>query len=370
MTIVQTFNFTKELFDLKIFYQNIYSTTDILSFQLDVSKSIKLLSNLSKIIRNKRNVFSNYIPSDLLKNIFSFLPNRFSFSSLSICKNWYRILSHFLKIVFFSKLPTDYYMKDYILTNEYVNRITNNGKHIFVCGNNNKKCYDNNLNLISTIDGYCRLISVNDKYLLHSDHSFSDYTTYFELYSLSEQRTIKKWHDNRRYISDFSIYGKYICIVDRKKFYIYDFDGQLLKEWKLNVNKNFMKSNLYIAISNDEIFLSVSDRDYVQVFSLDGKPLRKLKIENDSPDEKYFTGSITICNNIICISAYRSNKIFVFECSGAFLFRINCHLKINYVTLMSKRLYVTCYYDKTIIIYDLLYNEDKKLVKKISNKRK
>jgi len=369
MTIVQTFNLAKEFSDLKIIYHNIYSTTDILSFQLDVLKSIRILSNLSQFIRNKMNIFSNYIPSDLLKNIFSFLPNIYSFSSLAICKNWHRILTNYLKIIFFSKLPMNYYMKDCILVDDYIGRITNNGKYIFTRGSHSKKCYDNNLKLISTISGYCRLISVNDKYLLHSDYSFLDYTTYFELYSLSERKTIRKWHDYRCYISDFVIYDKYICIVDRKKFYIHDFYGQLLKEWRLNVNKDFFKSKVYIAISNGEIFLSVTDRDYIQVLSFDGNPLRTIKIRNNNQNEKYFVGSIAICNNIICISAFKSNKIFVFECSGAFLFQINCHFEISFITLMGNRLYATSHYDKSIIIYDLLCEKDKKLVEKISNKK-
>jgi hypothetical protein len=73
----------------------------------------RLFSNF-KIIN--KYVFE-YIISLLIYTL-SFLPKKYLFSSLNICKNWNEILKNYL--MFFSKLPINYHTRDKISFNEKI----------------------------------------------------------------------------------------------------------------------------------------------------------------------------------------------------------------------------------------------------------
>jgi len=356
MTVIETFNFSKDLSDLRTSYQNIYYGNDTFLFLFEVSKSIIILSNFLEIVRNKRNIFSNNMSSDLLKNICSFLPVRYISSCPGVCKNWNSILSDFSKIKLFSKLPTNYYMKNNIFLNESIAGIKTNDKNIFTSNYDSIKIYDNNLELISTIDVHAPIFAVNNEYLLFKHEE------YIKLFSLDRKKIIKQWEENNKTIG-LAIHNQYIYCIDRKKSYIYDFDGRLLRQWDLGIKKNNYNYENDIANGNDEIFVTFPQLGYIKVFSLEGKLLRNIKCYNNHLDKTYVPIKIIISNNVIYVTTTKINIIMAFDYKGKFFFQIDNHVNISFIAHLNDRLYVKNMNNRFILIYNLLYDDIRKNIK-------
>jgi hypothetical protein len=346
MTVVETFDFTKEFYNLEITYQNICTTHCILSFQLEVSKSIKILSNLLRIVRNKKNIFSD-IPADLLGCVFSFLPKKYIISNFSICKKWNDMLIRYSKMKLFSNLPTNLHLENNLLVRrEYLRDITSNDNYIFVLSCNHIDYYDNNLRLVSTINADVMLIAANNEYLL------CYYPKCAKLYSLSEKKFVEKFK-LEYFISGLTMCSKYIYFVSGKKIYIYNFDGHLLKTWELNINKTFY-SHTNISVNNDEIFLTIPNLFDVSVFSSNGKLLRKICCNNHCLGEKYKPNNVLVSNNTIYLTTF--GQILVFDYFGNFLFYVKSNSYTNLITLLNNNLYISGTDCESIRIYRPIYD--------------
>jgi len=348
MSIITSFNFDKKIFNLKTSYQNIYTTNDILLFQLEVLKSLKILSYLLQTTRDKRNIFANNMPSDLLLYIFSFLPRRYVFSNSSICKNWNSIFANFLKIKFPPRFPIGYnplrhYKK--IFDKNY-KKIINNNKNIFFLYDDYISCYDNNLKFVSIFDIVICSAAVNNEYLLC-------YFSEFKLYSFSEKKIVKKWKNNNYHITDLAMCEKYIYIINEKNIIILDFDGKLIKQWDFQV-ENY-DSLINITINNDEIFITDSRCTYIKVFSFHGKLLRRIKCYNSYLKKSYEPFYITISDNIIYITTHFNNVIMVFDYDGNFIFNIDSLEPLYDIISSGNQLYVSN--DESIFSCNLLYNK-------------
>jgi hypothetical protein len=348
MSIVKTFNLKKDFSDLETAYKNIYDSDNILSFQLGISKSIKILSYLAKFVRNKTNIFSKNMPTDLLIHIFSFLPKKYMFSNLRTCKIWNKILTNPVQIILY-KHPIDYNINNDSIGYLWTKRIEHNDKYIFISNLANIKCYNENLEIVSTIDIYESLFATNNNYLCYCTPEGC-----VSLYSFKKKKIVAEW--TCRFVVTLSMSEKYICITYTQGFNVYDFKGCLLKTWGLKIHD--IHGNVNIAMNDDEIFLTDLIFDYIQVFSCDGKFLRKIDCYNPYLKKSYKPRYITISNNIICVTSSGGHNILVFHYNGKFLFQINSCNLLSYITCFKNKLFASCY-SGTVSIYNLLYNKKK-----------
>jgi len=342
MTVVTTLNLDQNLSDLKIAYQNIYTTNCEFSFQLEVLKSLKILSELLQIVRNKRNIFSK-IPKDLLEYVFSFLPKEQIFRNLIICKNWFKMLGTHLEN-FSSKLPISLQFEHSFEIDNHIKRIKNNDNHIFISCYQKTRCYDNNLKLISTFSTNDSEFAVNNKYLCCYDN------LYVKLYSLNEKKFIRDIC-SYSFVQGLTICKKYIYVVAENKVHIYNFYGKLLSRWEFKMD--FFYFRIIISVYDDEIFLAGSYSNQINVFSFEGKLLRNIYFHS----KIHLLKNLTISNNVIYVTT--NENVLIYNSYGKFLFQVINTKNADKIGILENKIFVSSEYNNIIYIFNLIYDTNK-----------
>ena len=344
MTVATYFNLNQQLVDLKTTYQNISTTNCELFFQLQVSKSIKILSYLLQFVRNKRNIFSCNITTNILIYIFSFLSKENMISNFTICKNWNSILINFSKNKQFSKLAINRPFVKYLLSNEVNCIIKSNDKYVYIPSYSGIKYYNNCLESINTINVRSSLFATNNRFLCYYEEKS------IKLYSFYEEKTVRAWNSSNSVIG-LAICEKYFYFADSKNFLnICDFDGHILKKWKLKTEN--MSGKINIGVNKNEIFL-IDSKPCIQVFSFDGILLREIKCYNNYLKQLYVPEDIAISNKTIYVTTKSNKQILVFNCNGDFISQISCNNPTNNITCFKEYLLVSNKSDGFVSVYDL-----------------
>jgi NHL repeat. len=365
MSVADIFNVRLQLFEFDKIYELVKTACDPLLFQQGVSNLIKILSNISHIVRTKRNIFSEFIPDVLLNNIISFLPREYKFSSLCVSKSWNKKLSKFKNTMpqFTSPIGTKL-----IKEKKFYNKrtlITNNNEYIFIKGSNYIICYDENLEPKSEYrENFMYYeMATNSSSICHycNSHVF--------LRSLNNNNNNfkfkKKWYCSN--IVNVIMCEKYLYMSCEEKFKIYNFDGKLMKTWSLKNHDYRHGEKRSIAINNDEIFVVDSFDNIIEVFSYNGKLIRTIgKIDIESRKFRN-PKSIAIYNNALYVCDYGNSRIQVLKLCGEFLFEIKLNYKPYNIVCFKDSLFVN--YDSTSIIsiFKILYDDKKRTINSVKS---
>lgn len=105
--------------------------------------------------------------------------------------------------------------------------------------------------------------------------------------------------------------------------------------------------------------MSVPGHNFIQVFSFDGEELEDIELCDDGLIGDFYIQNIAIHNNIIYLTTYDSNEIFVFDYCGNYLFKIDCNFYQKIITVTNSNLYVSSnsFDSNFVIIYELLYDD-------------
>jgi len=86
MSVIFKYKFENKYFHLKKTIDNLELINDSLTFKMTIYNIIKLLSSISKSIKN--NLFGKHIVTELLLNIISYLPHKYVSIFELVCTNW------------------------------------------------------------------------------------------------------------------------------------------------------------------------------------------------------------------------------------------------------------------------------------------
>jgi hypothetical protein len=267
------------------------------------------------------NLFNKYVKKEIFSIVLFFLPNIYIVSKRSTCKIWYEILtSSFIKnslkllnkpcgLSYYNflnpgtsksikKINNSIYNYSYYF--DYVNIIDKNGKLI-----NTYKidpCIDD-------IIGYNNLIW----------KSYNNIT----ICDSSGKRKIRWKHEK---IYDMETDGNHIYFLTLGKIFKYNTNGEYIKHW--SIDGSFYSR---IVIDKEEIYFSRRDNGIIDVYSNDGKLIRKI---------------------------YNNDIIFSFDVCGDYIYIIN----VDTIKILTKEGEIICcknhHYDGIIdlfVIDDIIY---------------
>ena len=154
MCVITNLQIENKLLNLEDNIKKLRLSHSLFDFQIIIYDSIKLLSSISQIIKNKNNSYGKHIQFELLVKIITFLSYEYNFICKNICKPWLNNLKKKLfsipksisycksfKLIFISKTMTKVGDNIYISDNSRVCKIdTKESKIIKI---NNTKHYKN-----------------------------------------------------------------------------------------------------------------------------------------------------------------------------------------------------------------------------------
>jgi len=287
-------------------------------FRIIIYDSIKLLSSILELIKNKNNLFEKNIPKELFVNIISFLPyNKISICQ-TVCTYWQKILKSDLskklisikpKKLFFDKIiKIDFCAKNMFKIKKcvYVSNYNN------ICEINTKK-----FELVKNYEYvYKNIICSNNNYVCRGYQFFCDLyicllDTKLESKILLEKEFLDVQIDN----------DDNILITTNDQFYIYNVNGSLIKKWDLFNNKQEPHSSRKITSYKNEIYMLESCYNQIHVFSYEGKKIRSWGSFGNESGHFINPQGITINQDIVFVVDTGNNRIQAFTCCGKYIFQ-------------------------------------------------
>jgi len=172
MSIITNLNLEKNFLNLKNNIEKMESLHDLLSFQIIISDSVKIMSLMSQLIKNKNNLFGKNILKESLINIISFLPIKYVSKCKNVCKLWLKNLKNNLAKKILLPTPKIFYHNGFFdvkFCPRTIFKIKNDiyiNNHINVCKISTKK----DKFITTNINLYRDIIYSNDRYICMSSY--------------------------------------------------------------------------------------------------------------------------------------------------------------------------------------------------------
>jgi len=276
----------------------------------------KILLSISELIRNKSGFIIQNISTELLIYIIPFLPYKYVMINQNVCKNWMRILkSNLSKKILFLPTPREMRFSRIINTEYNVDIMTTIKDDIILYDYNySYKINTKNLGIIKTKKKFSAdLISSNENYVCYIKFN------YITILPLNE----KKHYSN---IHIFQTQGlaidqnNLILVPTRYIFHIFNLEGTVIKSWGLT-NNSFNSSCRNIAVYEKNIYMVDSAFNRIDVFSYEGKLIRRWGKKGTEPGNFESPHGIAIYQNLVFITDPGNARIQVFTLDGKFVFK-------------------------------------------------
>jgi hypothetical protein len=308
MSIVTALNIGNQVSYLENSIKKLKLSSDRLTFKIIINDSLKLLSSISKLVKNRDNLFGKKIATELFINILSFL----SYKYVSICRStsmvWLKILkSNFSKKTLFT-IPTNIYSLESINLNFNVTNMFKIKNYIYFT--NYLGIYKFNIKTFELIREnnmlHRNVVYSNDKYICTRNF---DEIGIFSLEMIPISKITAEGMGNL-VIDDHDR----ILVTSYDKFYVYNIHGYPIKKWDIRA-----LGSENITIDSNEIFMTDAFH-CVKVFSYEGKLIRLWGEWGSEPGKFKSPTGITIYKNVVFVVDTGNSRIQGFTRYGKFIF--------------------------------------------------
>jgi len=265
------------------------------------------------------------ISSDLLIEIMTFIPKKFTILFRSVCKSWYNTFksSKASKIIG-SYLPfTASYIKCFHSPYSSSN-ISKFQDNILI----SESCFGTNLytyNVISNKFSEKKSVEVKRISCVNSNSRYICITDTSSIYLLNSNFCLlNKWSSSSDFFNSF-IDEDYIYCVHLNKITIFNFQGNIIK----SIKHNFTIFLSNVIIHDKKIFTIDPNYNILYIYSLDGILLKKWNF-NIINNYKISILRMAIYDDNIYLHDTLINKIVVFTSSGEILFEITYDVIVNF----------------------------------------
>jgi hypothetical protein len=350
MSVIINYKLENEFSNLENKIKKLKSLDDYLNFQIIVNDSIKLLSFISKLIKDNNNLYGKNTPKVLLINIMSFLPYKSILICESVCVSWLNNLKSDLskKILLSLSEPKGMYYCDSLDLKIMPKRMVKNKNNIYINDKisafkidiENFKIIEDNITdfrktLACSNNNYSCCVKTNDLII---------YSMNMKLISIINVENLSGVTINE---------SNNIYVTTNNKFYIYKVNGNLVKSWDLIKTRQARK----IAIGNDEIFVVNTQLDNIYVYSHEGILIRSFGGYGSSPGEFKSPWGIIIYQNVVFVVDSGNKRIQAFTRDGKFIFEHICDrsLDMGDIIIVDDYIFVNDWQKYKIFKFELTY---------------
>ena len=354
MSLISIFEVGKEYSHLEDNIKKLKLAKDLLTYCKITDECIKLLSFISQIIREKKNLYGKNIIIELFLNIFSFLPLENIFICKNVCKSWQQCLKSNMAKNILPQIPENMHYLESSCVNLKVCKLSKIKKDIYVYDhyfmhklNKENLELDNTNNINLKID----MMSSNDNYICikklyqHDIYVFShDIKLIKKIENRESQRCLVIDDDDNVIILD---YNNEMCI--------YNIEENTIKKIKLEWNINV--SHIRMATRGKVIYIISRWTHHVDVFSHNGKKIITWGGVGSEPGKFMYPYGIQIYKDIIYIADSGNRRIQMFTLYGKFVseYKINKSEDLSDIIIMNDHVYVSDWKGSNIIKIKLKY---------------
>ena len=179
------------------------------------------------------------------------------------------------------------------------------------------------------------------------------------LLSLNKYELIKKW-TLLEFCSGLAMDETSIYVSGKSFFFIYSFEGILLRSWKLPTDKY---TGRRIALIQNKIFMVDSLACSISVFSIKGNIMYKWGTKGQKVGELNHPKGIAVTTSVVFLVDAGHNRIQTYTHEGQFLFNLNYptkelpntfeNAKLEEIFELENMLYVTDTRQKSILVFKL-----------------